>query len=445
MRHGKPKRPPELAGFSEAALARLWRDRAARAGMLRAQHGARLRVIYPGRPGTAAGPDFRDALIYVEDVGLTRGDVELHLKQGDWRSHGHHKDHRYNSVALHVVYSTEDAPTPLANGAEAPVLSVKSLLASPPTDTPPPYLWRLLEMCGYPQPSTQEELALLLDEAGDARFAEKTGDFRLQLSEEEPDQVLYTAVMEGLGYSQNRAPFIELAYRLPIASLRELAMPVPAARRREAMETRLLEAAGFQPPTAQAKALYPAPSQPPLRWNLFRVRPGNHPKQRILGAARLLENYLEHGLATGMASLIHQGGPALLQGLTVRQEGRPEERQHGRALIGPDRAKELAINAVLPFAVAWARPENGHPSSPPGNPALAEAATALYHKHPKATSNEVHREMAELLIPPQWRSTINGARRQQGLLHLQRLLARSDFSQPHQSGWAARAGRGMES
>ncbi len=406
--------------------------------MLRAQGGARLRVIYPGRPGTAAGPDFRDALIYVEDVGLTRGDVELHLKQGDWRSHGHHKDHRYNSVDLHVVYATEDAPTSLANGAEAPVLSVKSLLDSPPADAPPPYLWRLLEMCGYPQPSTQEGLASLLDKAGDARFTEKTEAFRSQLSQEEPEQVLYAAIMEGLGYSQNRAPFIELAYSVPIASLRELVMPVPAARRREAIEARLLEAAGFQPPPAGAGALVPTPTQAPLRWNLFRVRPGNHPKQRILGAARLLENHLEHGLVAGMASLIiHQGGPALLQGLTVRQEG--------RALIGRDRAKELAINAVLPFAIAWARPESGSPSSAPGGPALAEAATALYHEHPKATSNEVHREMAELLIPPQWRSTINGARRQQGLLHLQRLLARSDFSQPQQSGGADRVGRVLES
>ena len=410
---GKPKRPPKLAGFSEQALARLWRDRAARAGMLKAQHGALLRVIYPGRPGTSAGPDFRDALLYVEGVGLTRGDVELHLKQGDWRSHGHHKDHRYNSVALHVVYATEEAPTPLANGAEAPVLSVKSLLDSPPTDTPPPYLWRLLEMCGYPQPCTQEALGELLDRAGDARFEEKIESFRQQMVQEEPEQVLYTAVIEGLGYSQNRAPFIELARRIPVKALREIALAGPASRRRDAMESRLLEEAGFAPGPVADEALALARSQPALRWNLFRVRPGNHPKARILGAARLLERHLEEGLTAAMASLIREGGTALLQGLTVREET--------RTLIGPDRARELAINAALPFAVAWSGPRN--------DPSLAEAATALYHKHPKATGNEVQREMAELLIPLQWRSTVNGARRQQGLLHLQRLLARSDFRQ----------------
>ena len=407
----KPKRPPELAGFSEQALARLWRDRAARAGMLRAQHGALLRVIYPGRPGTSAGPDFRDALLYMEGVGLTRGDVELHLKQGDWRSHGHHRDHRYNSVALHVVYDTEDAPTPLANGSEAPVLCVRSLLDSPPSGTPPPYLWRLLEMCGYPEPSTEADLAPLLDKAGDARFTEKVQAFQQQLAQEDPEQVLYAALMEGLGYSQNRAPFIELARRVPMATLREWALRLPAARRGPVIESCLLESAGFSSIPPGEEALAPAPIQPPPRWNLFRVRPGNHPKQRILGAALLLNQHLENGLPSGMTSLILQGIPALERSLTIRRDG--------RALIGPNRARELAVNAVLPFAVAWAGTLR--------DTALAEASTALYHTYPKAASNEVQREMAELLIPLEWRSTINGARRQQGLLHLQRLLARSDF------------------
>ena len=422
MTQGKPKRPPELAGFSEKALARLWRDRAARAGLLKVQHGGCLRVIYPGRPGTSAGPDFRDALLYVEGVGLTRGDVELHLKQGDWRAHGHHRDHRYNSVALHVVYSTEDAPTALANGAEAPVLSAKPLLETPATGPPPPYLWRLLEMCGYPQPVTMEEMAALLDKAGDARFGEKIEAFRHQLVQEEPEQALYAAILEGLGYSQNRTPFIELAYRVPIASLKQqasmLPSDLPSENRRGALEAWLLQAAGFGPAPASApetieieEVLQPVTAQPPLRWHLFRVRPVNHPKQRIKGAAVLLERYLEEGLAQGMTRHISQGASALQQALTVRDGG--------QALIGPDRARELAINAVLPFAVAW--------GAPGADAALAVAATELYHGYPKATSNGIHREMVELLIPAQWRSTINGARRQQGLLHLQRLLARSDF------------------
>ena len=412
----KPKRPPELAGFSEQALSRLWRERAVRAGLLRAQHGGKLRIIYPGRPGTSAGPDFRDALIYIEGEGLTRGDVELHLKQGDWRAHGHHRDHRYNSVALHVVYSTEDAPTPLANGANVPVLSAKPLLEALPTGQPPPYLWRLLARCGYPQPSTQEELAALLDRAGDARFGEKVETFRRQLAEEEPEQVLYTAIMEGLGYSQNRSPFCELAYRVPIAALKARTLALPAEERPHAIERWLLEAAGLGTPIGGDEALWHGDTLPPLRWNLFRVRPVNHPRQRIKGAARLLDLYLEDGLAESMAHCITQsingeGASSVQRGLAVQEDG--------RALIGPDRARELAVNAVLPFGAAW--------GGLLPDPALAEASTGLYHRFPKTPSNEIHREMVDLLIPTQWRPTVNSARRQQGLLHLQRLLARSDF------------------
>ena len=99
------------------------------------------------------------------------------------------------------------------------------------------------------------------------------------------------------------------------------------------------------------------------------------------------------------------------RGLAVQEDG--------RALIGPDRARELAVNAVLPFGAAW--------GGLLPDPALAEASTGLYHRFPKTPSNEIHREMVDLLIPTQWRPTVNSARRQQGLLHLQRLLARSDF------------------
>ena len=48
---------------------------------LKAANGRRFRVVYPGRPGTTAGPDFRDAVLEEEGVGLVRGDVEVHVRQ----------------------------------------------------------------------------------------------------------------------------------------------------------------------------------------------------------------------------------------------------------------------------------------------------------------------------------------------------------------------------
>jgi len=42
----------------------------------------------------------------VEGVGLVQGDVEIHLRQRDWKSHGHGGDSRYNGVVLHAVLET---------------------------------------------------------------------------------------------------------------------------------------------------------------------------------------------------------------------------------------------------------------------------------------------------------------------------------------------------
>ena len=83
-----------LKQIPESLLAKLWKERASREAAFRAGNGQRFRVIYPGRVGTTAGPDFRDAVLEEEGVGLVRGDVEVHVRQRDWDSHGHGKDPR---------------------------------------------------------------------------------------------------------------------------------------------------------------------------------------------------------------------------------------------------------------------------------------------------------------------------------------------------------------
>jgi hypothetical protein len=48
------------------------------------------------------GPDFRDTLLISQDGEFVRGDVEIHVSQGDWLGHGHQRDTRYNKVMLHL-------------------------------------------------------------------------------------------------------------------------------------------------------------------------------------------------------------------------------------------------------------------------------------------------------------------------------------------------------
>ena len=80
------------------------------------------------------------------------------------------------------------------------------------------------------------------------------------------------------------------------------------------------------------------------------------------------------------------------------------------ASIGRDRARELAVNVVLPFLHAL--PGGG-----------ADGYLDLYRRFGKPQENELTREMARLLLDPAWGQLVTSARRQQGLIHLHRVLA----------------------
>jgi hypothetical protein len=146
-------------------------------------------------------------------------------------------------------------------------------------------------------------------------------------------------------------------------------------------------------------------------WHCFRVRPANHPRHRIAGAARLLARFLEPGLATGLGRWADTGRlQDLTSALAVASESDSEI-----AYIGAARARDLAVNVVLPFlhgrAVREEKPDKG------------QAYLELYRRHGKLQDNELTREMADQLVGPGWRPVLTTARRQQGLIHLHRILA----------------------
>ena len=84
----------------------------------------RLRGIFHGRLNTIEGPDFESAEFQL-DGRIYRGDVEIHVRSGDWQAHGHHMDPKYNQVILHLVL--EDAADPVLNslGQKVPTFSFR--------------------------------------------------------------------------------------------------------------------------------------------------------------------------------------------------------------------------------------------------------------------------------------------------------------------------------
>ena len=396
----------------ERLLWKLWKRRAARQEEFRTGAGRRIRVLYPGRSGTSAGPDFRDALLDVEGLGLVRGDVEIHRRQHDWDAHGHGDDPNYNGVVIHGALEVDEAETALHSGASAPVVSLSSLLdetadadsASDEGVQVTSELWELLSKRSYHRPTSAEEAAGLLDRTGDERFRRKAATLGRFAAEQGPEQTLYEALLEGLGYRHNQQPFVKLAQAAPIAALRRAALPVLAEQRPMVLRHWLLSVSGLADEASAASPRLPpglGPAMSRRDWRLFRVRPSNHPAARIEGAAELAARFLERGLVPSLVDAAISP-KRLTAALTV--EGRD-----GTAPIGAGRARDLAVNAVLPLLHSL---DGGEESS----------FLALYRRFPRLQGNEVVREMAEQLFPEAWRSEVKNARRQQGLLHLAALL-----------------------
>jgi len=101
---------------------------------------------------------------------------------------------------------------------------------------------------GFSKPKTAEEAGELLDRAGDLRFLGKASALGRFIKEQGPDQTLYEALMEGLGYHHNRQPFLRLAYLAPYSVLKRAAEQLPENGRTEAITGWLLAVSGLVEP-----------------------------------------------------------------------------------------------------------------------------------------------------------------------------------------------------
>ena len=429
------------AAPKEAEVARLWHSQAVRSRSLRTTEGERLQVLYPGRPSSEAGPDFKDALVVTQRGGLLQGDVEIHVDQRGWRSHGHHRDPRYNGVILHAVLYPQEGPTPLEDGGTAPVVALgppkargspraKVQAASSRDQTKAPLL-------AWHQGLPEEEVGRLLDRAGDQRFFARSHRFGQEMAKGEADQVLYEALLEALGYSQNQEPFRALASLLPWQVLRRESLAVPPGDRRGLLEALLLGRAGLLPSDVPERSSvlagdlqehvrrlahrWPEALHQPasLPWELFRVRPENHPLRRLIGGASLLLPHVEQGLAPGMEALLKEERRGARLTTLLRapapgtRSGGTRQGQRAPAFIGEGRARDLLVNVLLPFFHAK--------GGITGASWMEARALDLYCQMPLLQENAITREMRRQLLPPD-SPLVLGARRQQGLIHLYRTV-----------------------
>jgi hypothetical protein len=304
----------------EAAMARRWGDGVH--GAPRLEDGRALRVVFPGVPGGGAGPDFRGAIL---DAGgdLLRGDIELHLRASGWRAHGHHVDPAYGQVALHVVAENDTGALTTLHGSGR-AIAVLVLPAArqgvfPPPFTPPCVL----------QVARGRDAGAVLERLGMRRLRMKAARVAPLVRDAGAGQALYALLLETLGGTANREPFAALARRLPLAALLE----------------RLDESGAERALAAQAELKGSAAA---LTLRRAGLRPMASPAQRLEAAGALVAGWWPRGSAPAWPARLPVGSAV------------PRPLPAG---VGRGSAIELAVNAVLPVALAagaWPEAEIEH-------------------------------------------------------------------------------------
>ena len=331
----------------EHLLARLWRAKEGRS--LRTVDGRRVKVLYAGRPAPGHGPDFRDAVVHM-DGERASGNVELHRRPSDWHAHGHDADPAYDDVMLHIVAQAD------ATGPDLPLAE----LSRPGTREAlePPL------MAGLARASSSQFREMLVG-SGMARFRERVRTSVHRIEEAGAEQALHETVFDALGYAENRMPFRRLARAIPESKLRRLAMSLPPDERPAALERVLLDASGLDDEPGSSAGERPS-------WKTAGVRPVNHPRRRIRGAAVLLARAAAEGLLACCERTATEGHAALERLFVVDSPG--------GALIGTGRAREVVVNAVLPLLMA-----TGH-----------SEAEDLFLRYPSLPENSLAREARRL-------------------------------------------------
>jgi hypothetical protein len=427
----------EQCQFSERFLQIIWNEKLLTRG-LRCLDGSSLRIVSGGVWNGAAGPDFRQAALLF-DSQLCRGDVEVHRYSSDWFRHGHHCDPAYAQVILHVVWQNDLPPGKMPASMRTLTICQHLLpswqrLLSDVEEAFYPYArqvpagscalqWALLD---------NRNVQSLLQSAALARFTGKKQRFERQSAEVGFSQALYQELFAGLGYANNRVPFHSLAEK---ASLK-LLKAYQSAEKRQAV---LFGLAGLLPDPTREKVLpefrdlldrlwshWWESGLKGLRLDWCRVggRPCNSSQRRLQAGFLWLEKvHCDPGAWLQKAVGRARNAKQLLSLLLDFPKGddiwcnckdfshrlRPKS-----ALLGSTRARELAMNVLLPAAAGWVEQEEGEDS--PTLDLIHQAWLEL----PPGQDNHLLREAAHrfLLPPSRAKEILKKAYHQQGLLDI---------------------------
>jgi hypothetical protein len=360
------------------------------------------------------------------------------VRASDWRAHGHDGDPRYDRVSLHVVWR-DDLGVSVLEGVPTLALATvdEALLFErlrQPCRAEEPYHEWLREM-------PAAERAALLDRLGDDRLHARALRIGADLHALGPAEALHRALLDALGYSQNRPAFRTLAELVPAARLGPLARDALRTAKvvdaEEIVTAHLLALAGLlddgpigrlgdaagREVAQRYRAIVgtpPGDRLAPGAWELVGVRPANRPQRRLAALAALAVRTSVVGLDEALLETLALPEPrAALRALHGLLRVGPDEgywswhHDFGRRLpgapmacLGDARVGAVVANVAIPWALALA--------DATGDGALEDAARAVWAIAPGGGPNWITAEMRPLFAGV----SLASARREQGAIEL---------------------------
>ena len=336
--------------------------------------GKELEIMHQGRWNTDSGPDFKAAIIRIGPQ-VYRGDVEIHVRSYDWDLHNHSENKAFNSTILHVVYQ-HDQPydyTIKEDGNKLEVLAVENQLNEDIIKLLKKYKAKDFQQkdkhCSFFGGIEVEVNHSLLLNYGLQRLEKKIRRFNTELYFSDYNQLLYQGILESLGYSKNKFQMLHLSLQLPYTRLKEYKylgmekrdlialllcgtglidhLPVTFTEEFKEQWKKLYREGGF------------CEMQFDIEWQLFRIRPINHPAVRLLQIVDFLYESLDNSFFYKIIKLFSFPRDGFNrtrfrsnyhQLLISRDNSLPE-----KMILGVNRKDVIMINVILPLAILYAR------------------------------------------------------------------------------------------
>lgn len=312
--------------------------------------GNEVEILHFGCWNHEAGPDFTGVRFRFAGAPECEGDLEVDMDARDWERHGHATNPAYAGVLLQIFVDSSGARA-FARSPEFREVAQARLLIGEVALPPLRHL---------PGAVDREAALAMIEEAAEFRLRQKHAAHARAVSLHGAETAMFHAIAAGLGYKHNSIPFLLSAQR---TGLRAAGGPDG--------EARLFGMAGFlQPRTFDAaddatrdylkplwdkwwmlRDSFSRLSLPPDMWKFSGIRPSNHPHRRMGALAALAARF--SGFRAAIKSCGAKGFSEFFGELTHPYWSRHWNLSAGcldkdLALVGPDRVRDLAVNAYLP-------------------------------------------------------------------------------------------------